>query len=140
VNAPVSAPAVAIARPAEGVPLGQRWAVRGLDGSTLLVLPAALLVVALFVYPFPYGLWLSFQPKAGGTLANYQRFFSFSDEFFYGTIATTLWLALPVTLLNLLLAVPIAFRVPASCAASDSLPRFWWCRSRWEPCSLRRAC
>jgi putative spermidine/putrescine transport system permease protein len=109
VNAPVSAPAVAIARPAEGVPLGQRWAARGLDGLTLLVLPAALLVVALFVYPFLYGLWLSFQPKAGGTLANYQRFFS--DEFFYGTIATTLWLALPVTLLNLLLAVPIAFRV-----------------------------
>jgi putative spermidine/putrescine transport system permease protein len=109
VNAPVGAHAVARARPAESVPLGQRLAARGLDGLTLLVLPAALLVVALFVYPFLYGFWLSFQPKAGGTLANYERFFS--DAFFYGTVATTLWLALPVTLLNLLLAVPIAFRV-----------------------------
>jgi putative spermidine/putrescine transport system permease protein len=56
-----------------------------------------------------YGFWLSFQPKAGAALANYQRFFS--DSFLYGTIATTLWLALPVTLLNIALAVPIAFRV-----------------------------
>ena len=108
-NAPVSAPSVALPRPAEGVPLARRLAARGLDGLTLLVLPAALLVVALFVYPFLYGFWLSFQPKAGGALANYGRFFS--DEFFYGTIVTTLWLALPVTLLNLALAVPIAFRV-----------------------------
>jgi hypothetical protein len=66
VNAPVGAHAVALARPAESVPLGQRLAARGLDGLTLLVLPAALLVVALFVYPFLYGFWLSFQPKAAG--------------------------------------------------------------------------
>ena len=53
---------------------------------------------------------LSFEPKAGGDwLANYRRFFS--DPFLYRTIANTLWLAIPVTLVNLLLAVPIAFRV-----------------------------
>ena len=52
------------------------------------------------------------EPKAGGDwLANYRRFFS--DPFLYKTIANTLWLAIPVTLVNLLLAVPIAFRVPA---------------------------
>ncbi|KAA2237959.1 ABC transporter permease [Salinarimonas soli] len=86
-----------------------RLAAHGLDGVTLLVVPAALFVLGLFIYPFAYGFWLSFNPKAGGVLANYGRFFS--DAYLYGTIATTLWLALPVTLLNLALAVPIAFRV-----------------------------
>ncbi|HEX2724944.1 MAG TPA: sugar ABC transporter permease [Beijerinckiaceae bacterium] len=89
--------------------LAQRLAARGLDSVTLLVLPAVLFVIGLFIYPFLYGFWLSFQPKTGTALANYTRFFS--DSFLYGTIATTLWLALPVTLLNLALAVPIAFRV-----------------------------
>ncbi|PTM38682.1 sugar ABC transporter permease [Bosea sp. 124] len=91
------------------IPLGQRLAARGLDGLTLLVIPAVLFLLLLFIYPFFYGLFLSFNPKAGGTFANYQRFFS--DSFLYGTIATTLWLALPVTLLTLLMAIPIAFRV-----------------------------
>nr|WP_210340006.1 sugar ABC transporter permease [Bosea sp. ASV33] len=87
----------------------QRLAARGLDGLTLLVVPAILFLLALFIYPFLYGLVLSFEPKQGGMFANYQRFFS--DRFLYGTIATTLWLALPVTVATLLLAIPIAFRV-----------------------------
>ncbi len=91
------------------IPLQQRLAARGVDGLTLLVLPAVLFLLALFVYPFLYGLVLSFNPKSGGVLANYAKFFS--DSFLYGTIATTLWLALPVTFLTLLFAVPIAFRV-----------------------------
>jgi putative spermidine/putrescine transport system permease protein len=94
---------------AADIPLKQRLAARGLDGLTLLVLPAVFFLLALFIYPFLYGLFLSFNPKAGGALANYQRFFS--DSFLYGTIATTLWLALPVTIVTLLLAIPIAFRV-----------------------------
>lgn len=94
---------------AADIPLKQRLAARGLDGLTLLVLPAVIFLLALFIYPFFYGLFLSFNPKAGGALANYQRFFS--DSFLYGTIATTLWLALPVTIVTLLLAIPIAFRV-----------------------------
>jgi putative spermidine/putrescine transport system permease protein len=96
---------------APAVPLNQRLAARGLDGLTLLVLPAVIFLLALFIYPFLYGLWLSFNPKAADApaLANYNRFFS--DSFLYGTIATTLWLALPVTLLNLALAIPVAFRV-----------------------------
>ena len=60
----------------------------------------------------PVPLWaLAVVPAEGRrrSLANYARFFS--DPFLYDTIATTLWLALPVTLLNLALAVPIAFRV-----------------------------
>lgn len=91
------------------IPLKQRLAARGFDGLTLLVVPAILFLLALFIYPFLYGLVLSFEPKAGGVFANYQRFFS--DSFLYGTIGTTLWLALPVTVATLLLAIPVAFRV-----------------------------
>ena len=94
---------------AEHIPLRLRLSQRGLDGVTLLVLPAVLLIVALFVYPFLYGLVLSFQPKQGGWLANYQKFFS--DYFLYGTIGKTMWLALPVTILNVLISVPVALRV-----------------------------
>jgi putative spermidine/putrescine transport system permease protein len=89
--------------------LGIRLKARGLDGTTLLVLPAMLLMFALFVYPFCYGLWLSFKPKDGSTLGNYVQFFS--DPFLYNTITTTLWLAAPVTVINLLCAIPVAFRV-----------------------------
>jgi putative spermidine/putrescine transport system permease protein len=79
------------------------------DRVVLLAAPAVLILCALFLYPFAYGLWLSFAPAAGGALANYRKFFA--DPFLYGTIATTLWLALPVTVLNLVLAVPVAMRV-----------------------------
>jgi putative spermidine/putrescine transport system permease protein len=94
---------------AASTPLRQRLAAHGIDGLTLLVVPAVLFVIAMFVYPFLYGLWLSFQPKSGGVLANYAHFFS--DSYLYQTIPTTLGLALPATAVNLLLAIPIAFRV-----------------------------
>lgn len=93
----------------ETVRLRTRLAARGLDGTTLLILPALLAIVCLFVYPFLYGLALSFRPKEGGWLANYAKFFG--DPFLYDTIWTTLRLAVPVTVLNLVLAVPIAMRV-----------------------------
>lgn len=89
--------------------LRQRLALRGLDGVTLLALPAVLFVLAIFVYPFAYGLLLSFEPREGGIFANYSRFFS--DPFLYDTIATTLWLAVPVTIISLAFALPVAFRV-----------------------------
>jgi putative spermidine/putrescine transport system permease protein len=82
---------------------------RGLDGVTMLALPAILFIVALFIYPFVYGLVLSFEPKVGGWLANYQRFFS--DAFLYDTIGKTLMLAVPVTLVNVAASVPVALRV-----------------------------
>lgn len=97
------------APPAAGRSLRQKLAARGIDGVTLLVLPAAIFLVALFIYPFLYGLMLSFTPKEGDWLANYRVFFS--DPFLYETIAKTLWLAVPVTLLNLLISIPVAFRV-----------------------------
>jgi hypothetical protein len=54
--------------PAAPASLRMRLARRGLDGVTLLVLPAALFLVALFVYPFLHGLVASFQPKEGDWL------------------------------------------------------------------------
>src|SRR5690348_4146026 len=90
-------------------PLRLVLAQRGLDGVTLLVLPGVLFIVALFVYPFLYGLVLSLEPKTGDWLANYSKFFS--DPFLYDTIGKTMWLALPSTLVNMLVSVPVAMRV-----------------------------
>ena len=91
------------------VPWRLRLQNRGLDGVTLLVLPAVGFIVALFVYPFLYGLFLSFAPMQGRWFANYQKFFS--DPFLYDTILTTLWIAVPATLVNLLASIPVAMRV-----------------------------
>ncbi len=89
--------------------LRSRLAARGLDGTTLLILPGLIFILALFVYPFAFGVIDSLRPKEGAWYANYAKFFH--DPYQYGTIAATLWLALPVTIVNLALAVPIAFRV-----------------------------
>jgi putative spermidine/putrescine transport system permease protein len=99
----------AIDAASERPPLRVRLALRDLDGVTLLALPAILFVAALFVYPFLYGLVLSFMPKAGDFLANYRKFFS--DPYLYGTIAATLWLAVPATLINVVFSIPIAMQV-----------------------------
>jgi len=93
----------------DGPGLRLRLAQRGLDGVTLLVLPAAGCIVALFVYPFLYGLFLSFAPKDGGLFGNYARFFA--DPFLYDTIGTTLLIAVPATLLNVLVSIPVALRM-----------------------------
>ncbi|MDH7787256.1 putative spermidine/putrescine transport system permease protein [Ochrobactrum sp. 19YEA23] len=90
--------------------LRQRLANRGFDGVTLLILPALLFVIGVFIYPFLYGLVLSFNPlDGGGAFANYAKFFS--DPFLYKTIGATLWLAVPVTIISVMFAVPIALRV-----------------------------
>jgi putative spermidine/putrescine transport system permease protein len=110
----VAAPAVA--RPQ--ISLRHRLAERGLDRTLLLLLPGVVFVVALFIYPFVYGLQLSFQPQAGsdaaskygaGPLADYRLFFS--DPYLRGTIWTTLKIGLPAALFNVLASVPIAYRM-----------------------------
>ncbi len=93
----------------ERLPLRVRLALYDLDGVTLLVLPAVLFVVALFVYPFLYGFVLSFEPKKGTWIANYAKFFS--DRFLYDTIEATFRLAIPATLINVLVSIPVALRV-----------------------------
>jgi putative spermidine/putrescine transport system permease protein len=79
------------------------------DRALLLVVPAAAFMLLLFVYPFLYGLALSFNPKEGGALANYSHFFTTDN--LWPTIWTTLRLALPATLINVGLALPIAFKM-----------------------------
>ena len=68
------------------------------DRTLLLVVPAAAFMLLLFVYPFLYGLALSFNPKEGGALANYSHFFTTDN--LWPTIWTTLRLALPATLIS----------------------------------------
>ncbi|WP_232662801.1 ABC transporter permease [Pseudonocardia sp. TRM90224] len=89
--------------------LRHRLAERGVDRQLLLLLPAVLFVVLLFLYPFFYGLQLSFAPAQGGPFASYIAFFS--DSYQSGTIWITLKLALPAALLNVLASVPIAYRM-----------------------------
>ena len=81
----------------------------GNDRTPWLASPAALFLLTLFIYPCLYGLWLSFRPTEGGALANYAKFFV-SDRL-WPTIFTTLKLALPATLINLGMALPIAYRM-----------------------------
>ncbi|MGA2613007.1 MAG: ABC transporter permease subunit [Spirochaetia bacterium] len=76
-------------------------------GRFLLLLPALLFVLLLFVYPFLYGLFLSFTTASGApTLANYARFFL--DPWESRTIWVTLWISVPATLINVALAIPFA--------------------------------
>jgi putative spermidine/putrescine transport system permease protein len=89
--------------------LRHRLAERGVDRHLLLLLPALVCVLLLFVYPFAYGVGLSFQPAEGGVLGAYQEFFT--DAYQRDTIATTLRLALPAALLNVAASVPIAYRM-----------------------------
>ncbi|HEY2022578.1 sugar ABC transporter permease [Paraburkholderia sp.] len=78
------------------------------DSKAWLVAPALLVIVALFIYPFAYGLALSFRPMNGGSLwANYLTFFT--DMSMWPTILVTLKLAVPATLINVGVSVPVAF-------------------------------
>jgi len=79
------------------------------DSVLLLVAPAAMFMLLVFIYPFLYGLALSFDPKEGGVLANYVQFFTTDN--LWPTIGVTLKLALPATLFNVGLALPIAFKM-----------------------------
>ena len=107
---------VTTTRPAPPAPsrsVGPGWrhrlAERGVDRLLWLLLPGGLYVVLLFLYPFFYGLGLSFQPEEGGTFSDYRRFFA--DSYQRNTIWITLKLSLPAALLNVLASVPIAYRM-----------------------------
>jgi putative spermidine/putrescine transport system permease protein len=84
--------------------------VRRFDRSILLLAPATAFLLALFIYPFVYGLARSLQPERYvGTLGNYQQFFA--DPFLRDTIPNTLRLAIPAAILNVALSVPVAYRL-----------------------------
>ena len=80
------------------------------DPAMWMLAPATLFVLLVFVYPFLDGLILSFHPlNGGGALANYIAFFS--DPRLWPTIGTTMKLALPATIVNVGIAVPLAYRL-----------------------------
>ena len=88
----------------------RRLAAHGIDRTLLLLVPALAFLLAVFVYPFGYGLVLSFRPERYvGTFANYQEFFA--DPFLRDTIAITLGLAVPAALFNVIASVPVAYRM-----------------------------
>ncbi|WP_435135338.1 ABC transporter permease [Actinacidiphila sp. bgisy144] len=105
----VTAPAPGPPGPAARAALRHRLAERGVDRMLLLVLPGVLAVVALFCYPFLYGLQLSFQPSHGGPLGAYRHFFA--DPFARKSIWATFSLAIPAALINVGASVPIAYRM-----------------------------
>ena len=57
-DAALSATPRALSRPS----LKTRLAAKGIDGTTLLVLPGLVAVLALFVYPFAYGVVAQMTP------------------------------------------------------------------------------
>lgn len=74
----------------------------------LILLPGIVFIIFLFIYPFLYGLYLSLTDAEGAfTIGNYIKFFT--DPWESRTIAITLKIALPVTVLNVLLAIPFAY-------------------------------
>lgn len=88
--------------------LRHRLAERGVDRTLWLLLPSVAFAGLLFVYPFIYGLQLSFSPEHGsGAFVNYERFFQ--DPYLRDTIWKTLGLGLPAALFNVLASVPIAY-------------------------------
>lgn len=77
-------------------------------GGGLLLAPAIVFVALLFLYPFAYGLFLSLTKENGAfTLANYANFFGSARDF--RTIWVTLQISVPVTIINVAVAVPFAY-------------------------------
>lgn len=77
--------------------------------TAALILPAVVFLLAVFIYPFVYAVKLSFTDGGSGglTLANYISFFSDSVEL--KTVWNTIIISVPVTILTIVLAVPIAY-------------------------------
>src|SRR5256885_11346812 len=74
------------------------------------MLPAAIYLLVMFVYPFAYGVVLSLQAKDGGlSLANYLAFLL--DPWQARTIWVTASIAVPNTVLTVLLALVVADRM-----------------------------
>src|SRR3954471_11502157 len=112
----MTATTVTSSRSKSSASLSHRLAERGVSARLLLLAPAVVFAVALFVYPFLYGLGLTFQPLpatqdtfGGGLFANYLAFFR--DSFTFDSVWITMRLALPVALFNVLISIPIAFKL-----------------------------
>lgn len=98
--------------------LSHRLAERGIDRTLWLLVPGAVFVILFFVYPFLYGLTLSFTPSGGsscgdyhGLFASYQCFFADSYQDGWNTIWKTLRLGLPAALFNVVASIPISYKL-----------------------------
>ncbi len=89
----------------------KRWlAEHGIDRLLLLAIPAFIAMLVFFIYPSIYGTYLSFHPMDhSGALGNYRSFFG--DPYMRASIWNTFRIALPVSLLNVCAAVPLAVRL-----------------------------
>ena len=89
----------------------KRWlAEHGIDRLLLLAIPAFIAMLVFFIYPSIYGTYLSFHPMDhSGALGNYRNFFG--DPYMRASIWNTFRIALPVSLLNVCAAVPLAVRL-----------------------------
>jgi len=94
------------APPASLAPMKKRLAEKGVTPRLLLLMPAVVFVLGLFVYPFIYGLGLSLTTDNGSPWGNYQEFFS--DPYLRGTIWLTVRLAVPAVIIILVTAMPLA--------------------------------
>jgi len=85
---------------------GKGWSAE----AAILLFPSIVFLLLVFVYPFIYAIQLSLQDGAGAyTVANYIRFFADGVEL--RTIWNTITISLPVTVLSVVLAVPIAYHM-----------------------------
>jgi putative spermidine/putrescine transport system permease protein len=77
--------------------------------AILFLLPSLFYVIVMFVYPFLYGIYASLQPLSGEawSFKNYIAFFS--DPYQYATIKTTFALAIPNSILVVLVALFLAY-------------------------------
>lgn len=77
--------------------------------AIVCLLPSLLYVIVMFVYPFLYGVYASLQPLKGvaWSIKNYVSFFT--DPYQYTTIKTTFALALPNSVVVVLLALFFAY-------------------------------
>lgn len=77
--------------------------------TAAMILPAVVFLLAVFVYPFIYALELSFTSDETGmlTLSNYIHFFTDTVEM--KTVWNTIVISVPVTILTIVLAIPIAY-------------------------------
>jgi len=75
----------------------------------LLLVPSVIYLLAMFVYPFAYGVWLSLHPRTGGglSLGNYLAFLG--DPWQARTIWITASIAVPNTVLTVGLALVMAY-------------------------------
>ena len=76
--------------------------------KALFVLPSVIYLLIMFVYPFGYGIFASLHPKSGGfSVANYAAFLL--DPWQARTLWVTASIAVPITVLTVLLAVVVAY-------------------------------